>query len=260
MKTHYLDKYLMNPTHEISVNLIGCGGTGSKILSGLASMHIALTELGKVGLNVYVYDGDVVTKSNIGRQVYSPSDVGYYKSDVMVTRINRFYGLEWKSETVNYDKNLIHSTTYVDRLKANITIIAVDNIEARKQINKFLLKEEPCNEQFKPLYIIDTGNSRFDGQVVAYTACIISQPDMGDENNDAVWTLKSPFELYNMVEQPNEPSCSVIESLRTQDLYINNTIADFAMHWLWSLLRRTFTYDQGIFLNLEKNTVIPIML
>lgn len=32
---HFTDSYLLNPTNPISVNVIGAGGTGSKVLTAL---------------------------------------------------------------------------------------------------------------------------------------------------------------------------------------------------------------------------------
>jgi hypothetical protein len=31
-KMHFTDACLLNPTHPVTVNLIGCGGTGSQVL------------------------------------------------------------------------------------------------------------------------------------------------------------------------------------------------------------------------------------
>ena len=35
-RIHYIDNYLINPQHPVTVNLIGAGGTGSQVLTGLA--------------------------------------------------------------------------------------------------------------------------------------------------------------------------------------------------------------------------------
>ena len=42
---HYTDQYLINPRHPITVNLVGCGGTGSQVLTKLALLHSTLRKL-----------------------------------------------------------------------------------------------------------------------------------------------------------------------------------------------------------------------
>ena len=72
-RVHYTDSYLINPQHPVTVNLIGAGGTGSQVLTCLARLDITLRALGHPGLFVTLYDPDIVTESNIGRQLFSPS-------------------------------------------------------------------------------------------------------------------------------------------------------------------------------------------
>lgn len=35
-RVHYIDNYLLNPQHPVTVNLIGAGGTGSQVLTCLS--------------------------------------------------------------------------------------------------------------------------------------------------------------------------------------------------------------------------------
>lgn len=95
-RVHYTDSYLINPQHPVTVNLIGAGGTGSQVLTCLARLDITLRGLGHPGLFVTLYDPDIVTESNIGRQLFSPSDMGLNKAQCLITRINNFFGNDWK--------------------------------------------------------------------------------------------------------------------------------------------------------------------
>lgn len=45
LKVHFTDRDLLNPTNPVTINLIGAGGTGSQMLTILARMNHALTEL-----------------------------------------------------------------------------------------------------------------------------------------------------------------------------------------------------------------------
>src|SRR5689334_7068613 len=78
---------------QVNVALAGAGGNGSQMLSGLARLHLALLKLGHPGgLKVTVWDPDLVSESNIGRQLFYPSDIGQPKSFVLVNRYNLAYG------------------------------------------------------------------------------------------------------------------------------------------------------------------------
>lgn len=97
-KIHYTDRYLLNPHHPVTVFVIGAGGTRSQVATNLARMSIALQALGHPGLHVTVFDPDTVTEANIGRQLFSESELGLNKAVALVTRINRFFGFSWEAK------------------------------------------------------------------------------------------------------------------------------------------------------------------
>ena len=45
-RVHYIDNYLIDPQHPVTVNLIGAGGTGSQVLTCLARLDVTLRALG----------------------------------------------------------------------------------------------------------------------------------------------------------------------------------------------------------------------
>ncbi|MGH9537067.1 MAG: ThiF family adenylyltransferase, partial [Terriglobales bacterium] len=82
---------------KVRVTVVGCGGTGSAIAAGLPHLHQAMLAWGHPhGLDVTLLDGDRISRSNCVRQPFSESEVGLYKSVVLATRINMFWGLGWK--------------------------------------------------------------------------------------------------------------------------------------------------------------------
>lgn len=167
-RVHYIDNYLINPQHPVTVNLIGAGGTGSQVLTCLARLDTALRGLGHPGLFVTLYDSDIVTEANIGRQLFSPSDIGLNKAQCLVTRMNNFFGNDWKAVPDIYPAALKDARR--DNL-ANIMITCTDNIKSRLDLWN-ILKAVPVSEYRShetPLYWMDFGNMQNTGQVILGT-------------------------------------------------------------------------------------------
>lgn len=246
---HYLDPYLMRPEHPITVLVIGCGGTGSYVVSQLAKISVALKELRDIELDVCVADDDIVESHNIGRQMFSESDIGHYKSNVIVNRVNRYFGLDWESNTERIEK--IHGF--------NIVISCVDNIKTRKIIAK--TRSKKFNKEVEPyrkrLYWLDFGNSKNYGQYVLSTFDNIEQPSVRNIKH----FLPNVFELFGkMKEDKSEPSCSMMESLNQQDLFINLQLATAGINLLWKLLKDHVITYQGQFINTDSGESKPIKI
>ena len=70
-------------------HIVGCGGTGSQIATGMPYLHQALLASGHpYGLRVFLIDGDRITETNCVRQPFSRSEVGLYKAVVLINRLN----------------------------------------------------------------------------------------------------------------------------------------------------------------------------
>ncbi len=119
---HLPGSFLERP---VDVAVIGAGGSGSQVLTGLAQLHHAMLALGHPGgLNVVAVDDDVVSPSNVGRQMFYPADVGQNKADVLIHRINMAMGTNWKSVKTRLEKN---SSLY----QVDLVIGCVDTRAAR---------------------------------------------------------------------------------------------------------------------------------
>ena len=91
---HRVKRWML--TNRISVAVVGCGGTGSAVLSSLPYLHHALLAAGhSSGLQVYAIDGDHVKETNCVRQPFTSSEIGLYKVHVLIQRLNVFWGLDW---------------------------------------------------------------------------------------------------------------------------------------------------------------------
>ncbi len=262
-KVHFVDNYLLNPTNPISVNLIGAGGTGSQVLTALARMNHALTELNHAGLSVRLWDDDVITEANLGRQLFAESELGLYKSVALINRTNRFFGTDWKAETQKFEKDNLNNLP--ENATANIFISCVDSVKSRFEIAE-ILNELKINKGYyrnQCRYWIDFGNSQYTGQVLLSTIGNVIQP-----NSEKYETIENlPFvteefgELLKQSEtQDDTPSCSLAEALEKQDLFINSTLAQMGSSLLWNLFRNGLTENRGFFLNLKNFQSQPIKL
>lgn len=252
---HIVNNYILNPQHPLSVNVIGCGGTGSQVLTALGRMNHALLRLGHPGLHVVAYDADIVAEANCGRQLFSEAEVGLNKATALISKLNYFFGSSWDSVPKMYD---------IGEKPANITISCVDTAAARLNIRKALAESERMrysNEDFMRIfYWLDFGNLANTGQFVLGT--VGHTYTQNTKKKDCSGYLRDVTEIFDLtaVDDKNSgPSCSLAEALRKQDLFINSTLANLGMALMWKMFSGIIDYH-GAFLNLETMCVNPILI
>ena len=249
---HFSPNDFMLDLHPITINLVGAGGTGSQMLTALGRIHHALVKLGRKGLHIEVYDNDKITESNIGRQMFSPSDIGRYKAQILVDRWNRFYGTEFEWSKSKFPVK--------SRDTSNIVVSCVDNVESRRKILEHYsdrAKKEKVSFRI-PWYWMDFGNSQHSGQVVLGTFRDVPQPK---DTPNTVNKLSTVFDVFPDMEKhdvDSGPSCSLAEALNEQDLFVNTSLIPFGSNILWELLKNYNIYYQGVFVNLNTYTVLPM--
>jgi len=227
-----------------SVAIIGCGGTGASLIGGLPLLHQALLAIGHPGLEVIVADGDKVSASNCVRQPFSESEIGLFKSVVLVNRLNLFWGLNWAA-----------STEYVTRKtegKVDLIISCVDTRSARQELVRSPLFRSCA-------YWLDLGNRAATGQF------ILGQPK-NDRNRRTKGRLPTAAELFpeivvsDLDAADDLPSCSAVESLKRQEPFINQTLAYHALAMLARLFRHGELTYHGGFVNLAtgKMAALPV--
>lgn len=259
-KVHFTDNDLLNPTNPISVNVIGAGGTGSQVITALARMNHALQALEHPGLFIRLWDDDIITEANLGRQLFAVRELQTNKAVALINRINRFFGTNWKAETGKFEKD--HLDRLPENARASIFISCLDSVKARFEIAD-LLNRLNNNSSYSdhPRYWLDFGNSQHTGQVVLSTIGTIRQPN--SKKYETAGTL--PFvteefgELLTQSEaSDNTPSCSLAEALEKQDLFINSSLAQMGCSLLWGMFRNGLTPYRGFFLNLKDFRSQPI--
>jgi PRTRC genetic system ThiF family protein len=232
-------------SERVHITLVGCGGNGSQMLTGLARLHAALRALDHPGLRVVAWDPDGVSPANVGRQLFSPGDVGQNKATVLVHRLNSFFGIAWYAEPSEFGVRAWHART-------DIVISCVDTRAAREAIRY-------CVESMgtHPRYWLDLGNRAADGQMV------LGEPAGSKRFRQKRDRLPVVTELFpeirnSRIKEDNTPSCSLAEALQRQELFINQLVVTQALQLLWQLLRHGKTDWHGAFINAATGRVTPL--
>lgn len=225
---------------SVAITVIGAGGTGSALIPRLMQLHFAMLELGHpAGLKVTLWDDDVVSTSNIGRQCFFPADVGQHKASLLINRLNNAWGTEWAAVTRRLEPQY--------EIQPDIVIGCVDSRKGRAAILK-AVRSYHC-------YYIDSGNGEDSGQVVLGEI-------LGHGSNSP--RLPHVADLFpEMVDvaldaKDDRPSCSVAEALQKQSLVINNAMAQEIFNLLWMLFRHGKLDYTGRFVNLKTGVSNPI--
>ena len=243
MKKHITEGKLLG--RQVKIALVGCGGVGAHVLSGLARLHTATVALGHpAGLDVTVFDPDTVSQANVGRQAYSPADIGINKTVLSVHRLNSFYGLNWNAEPTHFPvprRNFAH----------DIVVSCVDTKAARRDIADY------CRNAGIS-YWLDFGNDLVTGQV------ILGQPlHRWEEKKKRPMRLPTVTELFpeildkNAVED-STPSCSLQEPLSAKTCSSARAVPPSASNCPGSLFRQGGLDNHGMLVNLQSGRVTPL--
>ncbi len=245
--THHTHPTLLE---RFDVALIGAGGNGSQMLTCLARLHHAMVALGHPGFDVTVYDPDTVSEANVGRQMFSPADVGQAKADVLTYRVNAFFGLAWKARAERFEvKSVVHDS-------ADLSIVCVDSRSARRAIRQHVIDATSRNGL---AYVMDLGNRAADGQVILGQ---IGRHRNAKPRAEGHLDLPDPYTLLPALvatsAEDTAPSCSLAEALQRQELFVNDDVTRAASQILWHLLRRGRLYWHGAFVNCNTGRRTPI--
>lgn len=240
---------------QVRVVLVGCGGNGSQMLTGLARLNHAIRALGHPGLAVEVFDPDTVSDANMGRQLFSPADVGHYKAIVHTQRINHFFGLDWRAQPRKYDRG---GYAYPAAAPA-IFIACVDNAAARQQLDTAISGRMNT-------YLLDLGNRASDGQVLfGQTPATLQDEAIDHTRFNPPGSTPLPYPYATLPElidtaapEDDTPSCGLAEALARQELFVNQSIVTPALAILWEFFRHGRLTWHGAFVNLKTGSMRPV--
>lgn len=228
---------------EVTIDLVGCGGNGSQMLTGLARLDHALRALGHPGFHVRAWDPDTVSSANVGRQLFSPADVGQNKACLLVHRVNTFFGRTWAARPLRYQM------TYPEI--PDIVVTCVDSAKARREIGALISGKSGI------YYWLDLGNRAADGQVV------LGIPPWNEDHrtrhNERLPTVLELFpQLQGPMKEDTAPSCSLAQALERQHLFVNQAVVTPALQLLWQLFRFGKITWHGAFVNLTTGRTTPL--
>src|SRR5713226_5790690 len=241
--------HTIHPTllqRQVRVVVVGCGGAGSALASGLPYLHQALIVHGHPGgLHVTVWDGEKISATNCVRQPFSKSEIGLYKSVVLVNRLNIFWELDWEAVPEHLTEN--QPLTRVD-----IVIGCVDTRAARSMIRSCTTGSSTVG------YWLDIGNNADSGQFV------LGEP-LNFENRRTRNRLRTVADLYPEVvntelEEDSLPSCSAAEALERQEPIVNTTLANHSLSLLAHLFRYGMIEHHRAFVKYATGHTTPLMI
>jgi len=231
---------------QIEISLVGCGGTGSTMAVGLVYLHQALLAFGHPGgLHVTLVDGDRISAANCVRQPFSESEIGLYKADVLASRINLFWGLQWNSDI------RFLGPEWRSAKSPDIIISCVDTRRARRIITQ-------TNAYQNALYWLDIGNNADTGQF------ILGQPSKAEAPHGTEVHLPNAADLFpEIIDESRDakdklPSCSALEALESQSPFVNQVLAYQALALLARFFRHGRLTVHGAFANLATGRVCPL--
>ena len=147
---------LLGQANTLHICLVGVGGTGSALALSLARLAYHLGEKGQAASITFV-DHDQVSESNLGRQSFCPSELGWNKAETMALRLNAAFGLQIRAVPVKFQASFL---TDWWATSAGLLIGAVDNQEARQEI------AQAVEQHQGKVWWLDCGNAHHNGQVL----------------------------------------------------------------------------------------------
>lgn len=226
--------------------VVGLGGTGSQLARSVARMIYDLRQRSIKPPSVTFIDPDIIENKNVGRQMFTPADVGQYKAEVLARRFSHALGLQinWLNEA--FDAEWVGDDRQRHRQEV-IIMGAVDNHMARAEISK------------ADAVWIDCGNHYSSGQVVIGNTSDFGQLFLpGNMHGGKMRYLPNVTTLFpQMLEPEAEPqpqadlSCAELVETGQQHLLINDMIAGIGAQYLYKLLHRQAITTFMTFVDIE---------
>lgn len=217
-----------------AIFVIGCGGTGSYAIAGIARAAYAMAADKRP--KITLCDGDLVEEKNLKRQHFCEDDIGKNKATALAGRYGAAFGLEFGAREEFIEK----PEQFAELLKTAggpcIVLTCVDNIKTRLKFKESLLLPDLP----ETIYWIDVGNESEMGQAVLGVR-IPSWRAKVDMLKAGHYPLPDVFELYpelydRVDKAPSEMSCAELAVSSPQFGFINLVAGTACLNWVHCLL------------------------
>lgn len=235
---------LLYPDFEsVTINLIGCGGTGSWLAPAVTRIGKLLMERFNKKVELVFYDPDRVEEKNIYRQNFCAAEIGMNKAEALAER----YGMAWGINIIAVEH------AYSGQWGANVMQIGcVDTQEGRKSI------EISMQSGYSWL---DCGNTKNYGQVLFGTGDAKVDPfAIKGYCSTLPWPSRQHPELVKSEKQKKEKSvkkelsCAEIALQDSQGLAINQRMAAEAADYLVRIFITRDLKKYATYIDLESGT------
>ena len=251
-------RVVLPAVEELTVMLVGVGGTGSALAPALARLAYQLRGKG-VTVKMLFVDPDVVEFRNVLRQNFTEHEVGCFKSDALSFRLNAALGLDITA--IPAPLSAAHFDTWTAgrdrRAGANLLISAVDNHIARAEMASVV---QSGNGRW---YCLDMGNERHSGQVLLGN--VTNSGDIQFDRLGLCTGLPSPYIQEPMLLEPppanvSPLSCAELTQRQEQSPVVNQMVAAIAADYAYQFLVRRELVQMATYFSLAPLTAISVRL
>ncbi len=237
----YARSILLPVVKDITIHLIGCGGSGSWTAPHLARITKLLQEVHHLNVRLAFWDYDAVEEKNIFRQNFCEAEIGTNKAETLARRYGLAWGIEIIAVPTPFSAEVMYRNNLGDRYGDNsmpVFITCVDNNKPRQDVAKV------CSQHFG--WWLDCGNLKTAGQVSVGRGLAAREPSPLRFPSMTTWTPLPSVQFPGILEDEpetkkeavdySEMSCAEIALVDEQGLSINPAIATTAAAMLMKLL------------------------
>lgn len=241
---------------------VGVGGTGSWLALSLARILYHARQKGQV-IRLVLVDPDSVDETNVGRQLFSPAEIGVNKAESIAFRLNLALGLDITAVTVPFTPKTMlwlyrqyQRQPHYSRVRF-VLVGAVDNHQARRAMAEVVAAGKGH------LWAVDCGNARSNGQVLLGNLTDLSR--LRVDKLGLCAGLPSPYLQEPGLLEPDredEPplSCADLTLREEQSLLINAQTAAVAAQLVYDLVVKRTVHQYAVYFNLEPPTMRSLVL
>ena len=255
----YARSILLPVAKDITIHLIGCGGSGSWLAPHLARITKLLQEVHHINARLAFWDHDTVEEKNIFRQNFCEAEIGVNKAETLARRFGLAWGIEIIAMSIPFSRDAMYRNNLAARYgdtSMPVFITCVDNNKARQEIAR------TCSETYG--WWLDSGNVKTAGQVSIGRSLPPREPSPLRFLSMTTWTplpsIQFPGILQEEAQSKKEEvdyagmSCADIALLDEQGLSINHAIASTAAVMLMKLLMTKDLQHHCAYVSIDSGT------